>query len=213
MKIYRTCKKQNSFFFYQNLHRKSTFYNINASLPISCKEDYPYSTITIKAQMLEGRYKNSEGSLGDGGGTTRGDVIEKREKNWTSRKKEANCVEIFLFLFVFFFFWLFFHLVLSISYQGWTYEVSQRANLPIFYLSSFLGSCEEIRNRGDIEGKGEHWMKGGRKGGETKQKWRKRIKGEKEGECLQRFPSNFSNLIKSYPVWKLSFVPIKVFPY
>lgn len=112
MKIYRTCKKQNSFFFfYQNFHRKSTFYNINVSLPISCKEDYPYSTITIKAQMLEGRYKNSEGNLGDGGGTTEGRrnrKTRKKKKNWTSRKKEANCVKTFLFLFCFFFFFLLF---------------------------------------------------------------------------------------------------------
>lgn len=96
------------FSFYQNFHRKSIFYNINVSLPISfCKEDYPYSTITIKAQMLEGKYKNSEGNLRDGEGRRRRrrrGVIEKREKNWTSRKKEANCVVTFLFLSSSFFF-------------------------------------------------------------------------------------------------------------
>lgn len=159
--------------------------------------------------MLEGRYKNSEGSLGDGGGTTEGRrnrKTRKKKKNWTSRKKEANCVKTFLFLFCFFFFFcFFFHLVLSISYRGWTYEVSQRANLPIFYLSSFLGSCGG--NRGDIEGKGEHWLKGRERGRGNETEMKKANRGrEKEGECLQRFPSNFSNLIKSYPVWKLSFV-------
>lgn len=95
--------------------------------------------------------------------------------------------------------------MLSISYRGWTYEVSQRANLPIFYLSSFLGSCGG--NRGDIEGKGEHWLKGRKRGRGNETEMKKANRGrEKEGECLQRFPSNFSNLIKSYPVWKLSFV-------
>lgn len=61
--------------------------------------------------MLEGRYKNSEGSLGDGGGTTEG-----RRNRKTRKKKKLNitkergklCKDLSFFVLLFFFFLLFF---------------------------------------------------------------------------------------------------------
>lgn len=131
----------------------------------------------------------------------------KMRKNGTPWKKGATV-------------WGAFFLGLSISCQGWTYEVSQRANFPISYLSSFLGSLlrtdEEGWNWEDTGGEGRlrEWERnetkvwvgeaGTKKGNKMREKNRERGGGRMRR--LSRFPSNFSNLIKSCSVRKLNFV-------
>lgn len=101
---------------------------------------------------------------------------------------------------------VFFSTGLSISHRGWTYEVSQCANLPISHLSSFLGtpfrSSEGQGNCGDTGGWKKRGLgevkKEGMKRRHEREKWVKAAQGRRgRGQRLPRFPSNFSNLIKS----------------